>query len=220
MITKRGFLRGASAAAFAATAPRGSWAASTTGASRSEDNLQGAPASPPLDVVVFNDRYSDARTFAEALGERGVPTLAMAGDAGTLWHGTLAKEVAAGRGRLAGIGTSMDLLILESLGREAGLRVRFLAHHDCRGSRTLTHVIAAKHAHLAHATLTSELSGPDWPVRLAALFPGVAEHARVREPAGNGVDLRIVTTATRSDDHPGMLFSWILADDPCRQEPS
>lgn len=220
MITKRGFLRGASAAAFAAAAPRGSWAGSATGASRSENNLPEAPASPPFDAVVFNDRYSDARTFAEALGERGVPTLAMAGDAGTLWHGTLAREVATGRVRLAGIGTSMDLLIMESLGREAGLRVRFLAQHDCRGSRTLTHVIAAKHAHLAHATLTSELGGPDWPVRLAALLPDVAEHARVRGSAGDGVDLRIVTTATRSDDHPGMLLSWILVDGPRGQEHS
>src|SRR6185437_4248035 len=125
MITKRGFLRGASAAAFAAAAPRGSWAASATGEQRSENNLPEMPASPPFDVVVFNDRYSDARAFAQALGQRAVPTLAMAGDAGTLWHGTLAKEVAGGRRRLAGIGTSMDLLILESLGWEAGLRIRF-----------------------------------------------------------------------------------------------
>ncbi len=201
MITKRGFLRGASAAAFAAAAPRGSWSAE-------------APTRPSFDVVVFNDRYSDARAFAQALGERGVPTIAMAGDAGTLWHRTLAKSVtgerrAAERTRLAGIGTSMDLLILESLGREAGLRMRCVARHDCRGSRTLTHVIPAKYTYADAATLTRELGGPDWPVRLASLFADVPLPGPVLASAGDAVDLRIVTTAERSDDHPGVLFSWI-----------
>ena len=207
MITKRGFLRGASAAAFAAAAPRGSWAAPATSASGDGVGLQEAPTPPAFDVVVFNDRYSDARAFGQALGERGVPTVAMAGDAGTLWHGALARGI--GCRRLAGMGTSMDLLILESLGREAGLRVRFLIQHDCRGSSTLTHVISAKHTHADYATLTHELRGPDWPVRLATLLSGAAQYAGVADSAADASDLRIVTTAGRSDDHPGVLFSWI-----------
>lgn len=209
MITKRGFLRGASAAAFAAAAPPGSWSTPAAGATGGEVGLQEAPTRSSFDLVVFNDRYSDARAFAQALGERGVPTVAMAGDAGTLWHRTLAKSMTGERRRFAGIGTSMDLLIFESLGREAGLRMRCAAQHDCRGSRTLTHVIPAKHTYASHPTLTHELSGPDWPVRLASLFTDVAQRDPVPVSAKNVAELRIVTTTERSDDHPGVLFSWI-----------
>src|SRR5215469_6224354 len=140
MITKRGFLTGAaSAAAIAATASRKSWAAAS-GSPRGATQEQGTcSAAVVFDAVVFNERYSDARAFAQALADQGVPLLPIGGDAGTLWHGALGKQVAGGHRCLVGIGTSMDLLILQSLGREAGLRVRFLAHHDCRGRRTLTH---------------------------------------------------------------------------------
>jgi hypothetical protein len=165
---------------------------------------------PAFEAVVFNDRYSDARAFAQALAATGVPALAMAGDAGTLWHGALGKRVAGGCRRLAGVGTSMDLLILESLGREAGLRVRFLAQHDSRGSRTLTHSIAGDAA--AYAGIAGELSTPDWPARLAAALPGWADHACAGQAVSiaTAAGLRVITPVERSPDHPGMLLSWIL----------
>lgn len=209
MITKRGFLRGASAAAVAAAAPGGSWAAPATGASGDEVGLRQAPTRPLFDVVVFNDRYADARAFAQALGERGAPTIAMSGDAGTLWHRTLARNLMGERRRLAGIGTSMDLLILESLGREVGLRMSCVVQHDSRGSRSVTHVIPAKYTYADPATLTHELGSPDWPVRVASLLADVALRGPVPGCVGNAADLRIVTTAERSEDHPGVLFSWI-----------
>ena len=132
MITKRGFLTGA-ASAVAATASRGSWAAANHAGASASNTVGGAASAwrtAPIDAVVFNDRYSDARAFAQALAALGVPVLSMAGDAGTLWHGALGKGLAGGHRRLVGVGTSMDFLILESLGREAGFKVRFLAQHD------------------------------------------------------------------------------------------
>ena len=229
MITKRGFLTGAaSAAAAAATASRGTWAAASQTSVGVPNRAGGAAGTqrpaPAFDAVVFNDRYSDARAFAQALAALGMPALAMAGDAGTLWHGALGKQLAGGRRRLAGVGTSMDLLIVESLGREAGLRVRFLAQHDSRGSRTLTHSIAGDSA--AYAGLAAELSAPDWPARLAAALPRLADHA-CAGPAvsvATAAGLRVPTGVERSEDHPGMLFSWILGDRAAaadmRQEPS
>ncbi|HXR89781.1 MAG TPA: hypothetical protein VN750_05805 [Steroidobacteraceae bacterium] len=213
MITKRGFLTGAASAAVAATASRGAWAANPAGAIATSPGGSAASAqhcAPAFDAVVFNERYSDARAFAQALAAAGVPALAMAGDAGALWHGALRKRVAGGYRRVAGVGTSMDLLILESLGGEAGLKVRFLAQHDCRGSRTLTHAIAGESA--AYGSLAEELAAPDWPVRLAAALPRLAEQACAGQAVSvaTAAGLRVATTVERSHDHPGMLFSWIL----------
>jgi hypothetical protein len=217
MITKRGFLTGAaSAAAAAATVSRGTWEGANRARVVADDTGGGAASAPhrapAFDAVVFNDRYSDARAFAQVLADRGVPVLAMAGDAGTLWHGTLSKRVAGGRRRLAGVGTSMDLLILESLGREAGLKLRFLAQHDSRGSRSLTHSIAGDNA--AYAGLAGELSMADWAARLAAALPGLADHACAGAAVSiaTAAGLRVVTDVERSQDHPGMLLSWILGD--------
>jgi hypothetical protein len=106
----------------------------------------------------------------------------------------------------------MDLLILESLGREAGLKVRFLAQHDGRGSRTLTHSIAGESA--PYASLADELAAPDWPVRLAVALPRLAEQACAGRAVSiaTAAGLRVATTVERSQDHPGMLFSWILGN--------
>jgi hypothetical protein len=217
MITKRGFLTGAaSAAAVAATVSRGTWEdanGARVGADDTGGSAAGTPHSAPaFDAVVFNDRYSDARAFAQMLGDLGVPVLAMAGDAGALWHRTLSKSVAGGRRRLAGVGTSMDLLILESLGREAGLKLRFLAQHDSRGSRNLTHSIAGDDA--AYAGLADELGKSDWAARLAAALPRLADYACAGAAVSiaTAAGLRVVSDVEHSQDHPGMLFSWILGD--------
>jgi hypothetical protein len=204
MITKRRFLTGmASTAAVAATVSHSttSWAATPTAAAApSAVETPLAPAIPPFDAVVFNERYSDAWLFAQALRAQGVPLMPIAGDAGTLWYGVLRAQVLSGRARFAGMGTPMDLMILESLGREADLRVRFRAHHDARGRKTLTHSISGTRAisRSEGPSLAAELGAQDWPARLAAALPRAA----------SGL---IATNIQRSADHPGMLVSWVLA---------
>jgi hypothetical protein len=207
MISKRVFLTGAATAA-AVAATQGRWVRTTAPA----EGEAGLPrAAPPVDAVVFNDRYSDARAFAQALTAQGVPALPIEGDAGRLWYGPLGKGVAGGWRRVAGIGTSMDLLILESLGREAGLRLRFLGQHDCRGAQTLTHSIFTKDAPVASA-LAADLRRPDWPQALAAALSADGPRAGGMVCAHAAADLQVGTSVDRSPDHPGMLLSWIFAD--------
>jgi hypothetical protein len=194
-MTKRGFLAGAAASAAAAALTRRAAPEPTRGE---------PPASPAFDAVVFNERYSDARAFAQTLGAQGVLMLPIAGDAGALWYRVLRKQVESGRRRLAGLGTSIDLLILESLGREARLRLCFQAQHDARGRSTLTHSIRMEDAR--RALLDEELTSSDWPARLATALPRMAN---LRGGAAASV---VVTDVPPSDDHPGMLVSWVLAD--------
>ena len=198
-ITKRGFLAGAASAAAVVSTPAGVvWA---------------SERATPFDLVVFNERYGDARLFAQALGAQGAAMLPIAGDAGTVWFGTLAKGIASGQRRIAGMGTPTDLFILETLAREADhMRVQFVAHHDCRGGSTLTHSFYAdgRGRQVGRAV---QSAGAQWPSALAAALPHAADDTVRPAVAGRSVaaDIRLTTNVERSDDHPGMLVSWILA---------
>ena len=86
---------------------------------------RGALASevPAFDLVVYNDWFAQAHAFAARFSELGIRTLPVSGDAGTLWYGTLRGLIGDGHRRIAGLTTHTDLLILETLAREKGLRV-------------------------------------------------------------------------------------------------
>ena len=118
MMTKREFLAGAAAAA---ALSRVGWAAQVR----------------DVDLVVYNERYADARAFAQVHAAHGIATLPMEGDAGVLWYSQLRHRIAGGERRIAGIGTHTDFFILHTLAREAGLRVRsstrLPASHDHSG---------------------------------------------------------------------------------------
>ena len=117
-LSKRDFVKGAAASvvvvAAASKAGRPGGAASA-----SETDLPGER----FDVVVYNDWFSQARAFASQQAEQGVRILPVAGDAGHLWYRTLRALINDGHRRIAGVTTHTDLLILETLAREKGLRV-------------------------------------------------------------------------------------------------
>jgi hypothetical protein len=113
MLNKRDFVKQAAAAGAAVLV-----APVTTGAALSS-------ADPDVfDVVVYNDLFPQAKAFAAGLPGRHVRALAVEGDAGRLWFGTLRGLVDTGTRRIAGMTTHTDLLILETLARDKGLRIR------------------------------------------------------------------------------------------------
>jgi len=205
MVTKRGFIAGAASAAAAVATV--AWRPQTRG-------RDAGTTTAPLDAVVFNERYSDARAFAQVFAKQGILTLPVAGDAGTLWYGSLKRRIVPGTTRIAAMGTPMDLFILETLARDAGLRVRLRLFHDARGAATLSHSVSANEPvpELAGALAPA---GARWPESLARALPGLACAARgqPRGAALSGLDSVKIggAGAERSHDHPGMLISWILA---------
>jgi hypothetical protein len=92
-----------------------------------------------FDVVVYNDWHPQAHAFAADLAKRGVRTLAVQGDAGKLWYDTLRGLVGKGPCRIAGMTTHTDLLILETLARDQGLRVR--RRSNLTGTRLVSWVL-------------------------------------------------------------------------------
>ena len=110
-VTKRELMQGAAAVVLAFSAGR-----SGTSAARS------ALLSPSFDVVVYNNWFPQAREFAARFP--AARALAVGGDAGQLWYGTLRGLVNSGFRRIVGLTSHTDVLILETLARETGLQVR------------------------------------------------------------------------------------------------
>ncbi len=158
-----------------------------------------------FEMVVFNERYADARLFASTFSAHAGTVLPMNGDAGLLWYRKLRASVQNRASRIAGIGTHVDLLVLETLARDAGLRVRYRGEHDCRGALNLTHRMSAG-AGSPQLASAMAAAGCSWPAELArALSEDAGDCWTAENP------LLACTNAQRSEDHPGLLVSWVLA---------
>jgi hypothetical protein len=132
MWSKRDFVKGAAAVLTAGAIAPGRTAPFPLAAPHS-------PAAPAVDVVVYNDWYPTAHTFAADLARQGARALPVQGDAGKLWYDTLRGLVAGGSRRIAGMTTHTDLFILETLARDAGLKVR--RRNSVGGARLVSWVL-------------------------------------------------------------------------------
>ena len=122
MWSKRDFVKGAAAVVTAGVVVPGRAAVSSVASSSTVPSAGSAPTD--FDVVVYNDWFPPAQSFAADLARQGALSLAIEGDAGKLWYDTLRGVVAGGSRRIAGMTTHTDLLIIETLARDAGLKVR------------------------------------------------------------------------------------------------
>jgi hypothetical protein len=123
-LTKRQFVKGTAAVAVALSAIGAAPIRRSTLAAPRPPEPRAIPVSesPSFDVFVYNDWFPQAREFADNFPATRV--LKVDGDAGQLWYGTLRGLVITGLRHIAGVTSHTDLLILETLAREAGLKVR------------------------------------------------------------------------------------------------
>jgi hypothetical protein len=201
MINKRDFLKQTAAATTALSAAGVIGPALATVPRMAAEPV---PLKASIAGVVYDARYSDTRAFAAEFGQRGVMLLQTDGDAARLWQGPIKALLDANpSARLAGLTSHADLAVLQTLGAERSLATLYEGWHDCRGSRTLTHMVhAGPRAHDFGWMLRE--AGADWPPALA--------HAILTAPlSGRGRHQeRIVTTTPRSADNPGALVSWVI----------
>jgi hypothetical protein len=122
MLNKREFVKGAAAVMTAGLA------------------VPGRTAQATFAVVVYNEWYRQAETFAAALSGRSACVLAVQGDAGRLWYDRLRGLARGGARRIAGMTTHTDLLILETLARDEGLKVR--QRNSVGGARLVSWVMS------------------------------------------------------------------------------
>lgn len=191
MSTRREFLYGATAAATAAVTLL-----------RSRSGHGAVPRSGKVDAVLFDERYSDSRKFARELARGGAQTFSVQFDVGRLWYGPWAQLFATPGVRLAGLTLHSDLFISTEFARHQRAAVMFQCMHDCRGSDAQTHTI--ERGTLRYAEPLSALSSGFWSIALAQRMT----ESRHDE---DGDSAHIIAHSPRTHDHPGVLYSWVMA---------
>jgi hypothetical protein len=154
-------------------------------------------------AVVYDERYSDCRSFADILARRGATPFPVNGDCGRLWHGALREHLVANRGSVAGLTTDCDFVVSRICGRELGLSVVYEGAHDSRGSSDVTHRLrSTPYQRKIVAALGRD--GSSWAEALAQSL------LRLPSPDSAAIFCAPVSLKTpRSSDHPGYLTSWL-----------
>lgn len=154
-------------------------------------------------AVVYDERYSDCRSFAGILVRHGATPFPVSGDCGRLWYGALRAHLAGNRGNVAGLTTDSDFVVSRACGRELGLGLVYEGAHDSRGSSNVTHRLrrTAYELEMVHAL---DSGGAFWAEALA--------QSLLRLPSHDGAAILSVLVSVktaRSFDHPGYLTSWL-----------
>ena len=164
----------------------------------------GAVSAVPLAAVIFDERYSDARNFAQALRGRGARPLATQLDVSRLWTNELDALAGTTAGALAGFTPYSDLLLMADWGASRSLRVRYLGMHDSRASAVLRHRLRLM------AGSDGRFQGLDWHQDGWAAM--LARH--LADSAFEGprkCSLSLTTRQRPGADFPGTLVSWVIA---------
>jgi hypothetical protein len=229
---RRDFLKNAGAAIVPAALPAALWA-STSSADSSEVARMNARSIAheqiSVTAVLYDERYTDCRAFADALERHGAKAFATHQDAVALWYGPLRAHLEKNPGRVAGLATYADFSSSIVCARELACSLRFEGHHDARRHRTtVTHRLttrpAAGPASVALANpydIASALKTSEWAAQLAEALWRMPEPI----PANRiGVDisrakkcpssLPAQTQTPGSASHSTYLNSWLLATAP------
>jgi hypothetical protein len=192
-ITRRGF-SGLAAGGIAATSMIAPAQAVLRGAAERQPK-------PAVDLVLHDERFTDAALFADTAREAGAVVLPTHGDLGALWFGGLRDHLGSMVRRIAGMGRHSDFWIMRQLAADKGLALKFQAEHDFRGRAALLHRVPAQ-TDLRHLLAAGDLP---WAAHMAQHVTLSA----VDDTPGPLMELASATPAAA--DHPGLLVTWVFA---------
>jgi hypothetical protein len=160
-------------------------------------------SSARITAVLYDERYNDCRSFAEAFVRRGATAFNTRDDIAKLWYGSLRDHLARYGGGVAGLTAHSDLVVSQSCGAEFNLKLLYEGSHDCRASDALIHRVRVRgNDHEVAAALM--YANTDWARPLADALD---------RATWNSGSVRLASSAirtSRSDGHPGFLSSWVL----------
>ena len=146
-------------------------------------------------IVLIDDRFAAARTFAAAARDAGARVLATSGDVPTLRHGALRDVPLAG---LAGLTTYADMMVIASLAAEERCSFALRIAHEISHGRTAHRLLDGPVASIAVLdTARDHWPAGVWTLMAAASVDRAPTVAVMREPRGSGRD--------------GALWSWTIA---------
>jgi hypothetical protein len=161
------------------------------------------PGISRIAAVVYDERYSDCRSFADILVRHGATPFPVNGDSARLWHGALKEHLVWNRGNVAGLTTDSDFVVSRACGGALGLGLAYEGAHDIRGSSNVTHQLRSTgYQREIVAALGSD--GASWAETLAQSLLRLPSHDSIAI-LGSSASLK----TPRSSDHPGYLTSWL-----------
>lgn len=157
-----------------------------------------------IGAVVYDERYSDCRSFADILVRRGAVPFPVNGDCGKLWHSALREHLVGNGGSVAGLTSDSDSVVSRICGKELGLAAIYEGAHDCRGSDFLAHRLRGG-VYQREIAVALRSDGACWAESLAqSLAHGRSHHHSAIFSGG------VLVKTSRSFGHPGYLTSWLL----------
>jgi len=169
---------------------------------------------PRITAVLFDERYSDSRVFADALVALGAQPFAVNGNSAELWYGALRDYTKSQPGQIVGLTTESDRGVSLACGMELRLRPIYEGAHDARRSSSIAHRI---HAPVDQDEIAAALrdSHHSWSESLALVLHRAKCFATSRitslpMPIA-AANASAIATPPLSRDFPGYLTSWLLA---------
>ncbi|HXX45958.1 MAG TPA: hypothetical protein VEJ38_14610 [Candidatus Acidoferrales bacterium] len=157
----------------------------------------------PLYKVVFDERFSASRAFAEEAERLGQSVHGIKGDMTDLWYHDLHARWTEEPAAIAGLTAHGPIFCLERLAWDHRMRVVFRVDHRYRQDGSIEHAISGPSSMLRRATaLSDEINWSSEMANLVARCPATRSQTSQSNVIG--------PTAKRTDD-PEHLISWVIA---------
>jgi len=165
--------------------------------------LDGGPAATPLYKVVFDERFSSSRAFADEADRLGQSIHAIKGDMTDLWYHDLHARWKQEPVAIAGLTAHGPIFCLERLAWDHRMRVVFRADHRYRADGLVEHALSGPSSMLRRASaLSDELNWSGEMANLVSRCPATRSQTSQSNVVG--------PTAKQTDD-PDHLISWVIA---------
>jgi hypothetical protein len=165
------------------------------------------PAATALHLVLFDSRYSHARSAATRIGGAGMPVHALTdGDITQVWLDEIGPAWQRGPVVIAGVTARPALFCLEQFALSAGMRVVFHAEHVIHANGRTEHSLlrGADRVRLSPADLTG--AGERWSTRMADALASYRPQAEGPRFARSDAALE-----PNLPPQAQLLTSWIIA---------
>ena len=165
--------------------------------------LDGDPAATPLYRVVFDERFSSSRAFAEEAERLGMSVHGIKGDMTDLWYHDLYARWKKEPVAIAGLTAHGPIFCLERLAWDHRMRVVFRADHRYRSDGSIEHALSGPASMLRQASALS--IDTDWTSQVASL---VTRCPAIRSQSSQS---NVIGPTVKHADDPEHLISWIIA---------
>jgi hypothetical protein len=157
----------------------------------------------PLYKMIFDQRFSSSRAFAQEAERLGVPVHGIRGDMTDLWYHDLYARWKQGPAAIAGMTEHGAIFCLERLAWDQRMRVVFRADHRYLADGLIEHALSGPPAMLRQAVGLSQQT--NWSFEMAGLLTRCPAS---RTPLSLA---NVIGPTLRNADDPEHLISWLIA---------